>query len=624
MKRRSYLQITGAAAVGSSFVGNAAASHTTLDVVSDLGVDNTGKTAIDRDLKPHLDDNTRLEFPDGRYRINQLVLYKLQNFQMVATGDATLVPGDYPTNGEVWIGGGAVRHLTFKGFTIDSRNAGPTIGFSAYDGLVVKDIEKVGAHATHKAGFGFSIWSKDGSGLIENLVARDGDVYTDQVGATAIYAKGKGTLTFRNCKLEGWGDNALYASDAKGPVRVQGGYYANNNISQVRLSSPGSYVRDATIKVDSDRAGDVNMRGVRVCTGPGPVEVNNCDISMLRGVGGGGIVSAFDGGSLNIRNTRVHVEREYTQRGSSGSRTGHGILFDKPSGIDSPGSNTIENTSVTGGGKYGAGIGLRRGDVVIRNSCINQTGKGRDGIVFNGDSSGYSVSDTNICASDSALVRNGASVSTSNLTYDESCPLPSGVSYVQHSASAVDLSNVPIPGASSRLARPVMGTSADNPTAVIYARYDDPGMRDFVTGNLPKLIQDFVSAGALNLEFRFLPANDDEDYLTQNGLGVWDKEPAKYWSFFDYVLSRDNLSYSTWSDASAILKASGVRNYGWIPSLAGNDAYASLVNGDEKRAGQWGLASWSDFPPLIEFEGDIAAPQYAYERGIKSWLQKRL
>jgi len=625
MKRRAYLQIAGAAALGSSLTGQAAATTSrTLDVVADLGVDNTGATTIDDDLEPYLTNGTRLEFPDGRYLIDRLVLYKLQDFELVATGDATLVPGDYPTDGDVWIGGGAVRNLTFEGFTLDTRGEGPTVGFSAYDGLVFRDITKLGAHESHRTAFGFSIWSEDGHGLIENLQATDGDIYTDSVGATAIYAKPSGTLTFRNCEVAGWGDNGLYASDAKGPVQVEGGYYANSNVSQVRLSSPGSYVKGATIEVDTERGGTPNMRGVRVCTGPGPVDVIDCDITMRRGQGSGAVVTAFDGGTLNVRNTRIHVDPDYTTVGSDGTRTSFGILTDDPTGVDNPGQPIIENTSITGGGYQGSAVLLRRGDTTLRNVCINQTGEGRDGIVFDAESTGNSVSDSTISVSDSALVRNGANVSTSNLTYSGQCPLPGQVSYTQHTAGDVAIDDVPIPSTASRLDRPVMGTSADNPTAVIYGRYDDPGMRKFVTGNLPRLVQDFVSTGALNLEFRMLPATNDENYLTRVGLATWDLEPERYWSFFDYVLARDDLTYGSPTDVGPILDASGVRNYGWIPWLANDSAYTALVDADESAAGEYGLASWSDFPPLVVFDGDVAAPQYAYEGGIKGWFDQRL
>jgi len=625
MIRRNYLKVMGGAVLGSSMLsGTAVADYTrSIDVVADLGVDNTGATAIDDDLKPYLNDGVLLEFPDGQYRIDQLILYGLTNFGMRATGSASLVPGDYPTDGQVWIGGGGVRDFLFEGFTIDTTgDVGPTIGFSAYDGLVVRDIEKVGAHGTHRTAFGFSIWDPNGSGLVENLRATDGDIYPDTVGANAIYTKTEGTLTFKNCEVAGWGDNGLYASDATGPVQVEGGYYANNNISQVRLSSPGSYVHGATIEVDQDRGGERNMRGVRVCTGPGPVDVVDCDIRMIRGQGSGGVVTAFDGGTVNVRNSRIFVGEDYTRVGSNGTRTSYGILVDEATGIDDPGTHLVEGTSITGGGNTGSAILFRRGNTEIRGSCINQTGT-RDGIVFDSGSKQNAVDNTTVSVSQAPFVTNGASVTKTVISYAGSCPLPSSIDYQEYVAPTLDIADAPLPGDASRIARPIMGTAKQNPTAVLFGNYTDPGMASFAQGNLVNILHDFVTTGALDIQVRMIPASADEELLVQTGLAVWDKEPQNFWPFFAYVLTNQStIDYTSVSGVRDILKAVGVRNYGWLPWLAYDDAYGSLVDDDVAAVGS--LISWSDYPPLLEFDGDFAAPQYVYDGGIKSWLEQRL
>jgi len=627
MKRREYLGAAGAAA-GLGFVGSVDATtyHQTLDVVDDLGVDNTGQTPIGDTLEPHLQDATRLEFPDGRYLVDQLVLYKLTNFSMVATGDATLVPGDIPTDGNVWIGGGAVRNLRFEGFTLDNTGpVGPTVGFSAYDGLVVRDIEKVGAHDSHRAAFGFSIWDSDGSGLVENLRATDGDTYHGSVGAVGIFTKTEGSLTFRNCRLADWGDNALYGSDATGPVHVEGGYYANSNVSQVRVSSPGSSVRDARIEVTKPRGGDANMRGLRVCDGPGPVEVENCEIVTTAGQGGGGIVVSFDGGSIDVTDTRLHIEPDYTTVGSNGTRTAQAILVDNPTGIQDPGYRRFSNTSITGGGTdYGA-IEFRRGNNELRNVCINQTGDHRDGVVLDPDSTDNAIRDSSIAVPRAPITRNGAELTTSNNEFSGTCPTPSGVTYDQYETGAVELRYVPIPAESGRLARPTMATSSQNPTATIYTNYGSDAMYRFVTGNLPKLVRDFVANGALGIRFRFVPRNTDERYLTKLGLGVWDKEPENYWQFFEYLYAnRGSISYGSVGEARTLLQDAGVRNYGWIPSLAAGDTYDHIVDADRAAANEHGITGWSDYPPILEFRDQFAAPQYAYDGGIKTWLNRRL
>ena len=110
-------------------------------------------------------------------------------------------------------------------------------------------------------------------------------------------------------------------------------------------------------------------------------------------------------------------------------------------------------TSVTGGGSYGSAIRLRRGDVSVKNSCINQDGEGRNGIYFDGSETGYSVSDTSITVPDASLLRNGAPVSTSNITSGDACPLPSGVTYDQFELADIGFADVPIPSSASRMAQ---------------------------------------------------------------------------------------------------------------------------------------------------------------------------
>jgi len=628
MRRRDLLKAAGASAIGAAVLsGETAASsyERTLDVVDDLGVDDTGSVAIDGDLRPHLSDGTLLQFPDGRYRIDQLITYALSDFGMVATGDATLVPGDLPES-NLWIAGGDVRNFRFEGFDIDNSGAvGPTIAFGATDGLVVRDITKRGAHASHNAAFGFSITDPAGSGLVENLKAGDGDAYHDERGATGVYTKTKGTLTFRDCTISNWGDNGLYGSQSVGSVHVKGGYYANSNVAQVRVSSAGSTVSGVRVEVNESRGGERNQRGIRVCEGEGPVTVSDCDIVLSDGQGSGGIVTAFDGGSLVVENTRVHVEESYTTVGSGGTRTSYGVLVDEATDVAGPTRTVLDGVSVTGGGTQSAAVEFRRGNATVRNSCINQTGSDRDGVVFRGATTDNRVDDSTISVPTSAIVRGDATVATSDLAYEGSCPVPTSVSYSQHAVSAsTSLGDVPFPSNASRIPRPTMGTSSNNPTAVVYGDVASADMRSFVDGNLQSLVDDYVVTGSLNLQFRLLPETDANDYLTQVLLGVWDKEWDAYWGLLDYLVHHPGvLPVSSVSDARTLLREHGVSNYGWIPWLAAGDDYADIVSQNRARAADAGVTDSSDYPPILYFDGDVAAPNYGYD-GLSAWIDRRL
>lgn len=616
MRRRDYVKLAGGAAVGTvGATGTAAAYDEVIDVVDDLGVDNDGNVPIDDVVEPHLDDGVLLEFPEGQYRIDQLLLYGLSNFGMRATGTASLIPGDVP-DGEIWIGGADVRNLRFEGFLLDTTGSvGPTVGFSTLGGLLVRDIEKVGAHASTRPAFSISVTESDGYALIENVSMTDGDVYSDSVGATGIYTKSAGTITFQDCEVAGWGDNGLYASDATGTVAVKGGYYADNNISQVRLSSPGSFVRGATIEVTEPRGGVANMRGVRVCEGPGRVTVEDCDISMERGQGSGGVVVAYDGGSVQVVDSRIHVGEDYTTVGSDGSRTSFGVLVDDPTGIDTASEQIIAGTSITGGGTHGSAVLFRRGDTTVADCCIEQTGTGRDGVVFQTAAGDNSISGGAIDVTGEAIVENDASVTVSNVGDQGGCTMPSG-------SGSVSLPDLPLYRGAGSAERPVFGTDPETPTAILYGEYGDPAMRSFAEGNLGSMIEDYVQTGRLDLQFRTLPTTDAQRYLAQIGLGVWDKEPEHYQAFLETVLNdQDALPLTSSAEASRLLKRAGVRNYGWIPSLADADAYAYLVG--ENLRGADGLEEWSDFPPLLYLAGDVAAPQYSLD-GIEAWLDRRL
>ena len=639
MDRRSYLKLAGSAAAGAALAtGSVSAYDQTIDVVKDLGVDNTGSTPIDDEVQPYVDDNTRLEFPDGRYRIGQLITYGVENFQLVGTGDATLVPGSKTSSVETWIGGSFVRDLTFEGFTLDTEGYAPTVGFGAHSGLVVKDIEKVGAQANSSTAFGFAIWEEDGVGLIDNLQARDGDVFEDSVGATCVYHKGRGNTTFRNCKIEGWSDNGLYACDAKGSVTVLGGYYANNNISQVRLGSAGSTVQSARIRVDEPRGPNSNMRGVRISDGGGPVDVVDCDIEMRRGQGSGGVVTAFTGGTTNVRDSRIHVHEDYTTVGSPDPMTSYGILADTPSEVDDYAGLTVINTSITGSGTGGAGILSRRGNTVVKNACIQQDGTSREGVVFQTNLGGNAVEDSTIDVTGKTVVKNGADVSVSDIETSGSCPLPetlqssssssssaSSSSSSSSSSSGLDLTDLPLPAGSQDRTRPITGTDPSNPTAVIYTQYTEPAMESFVGANFQRLVDDFVRPGRLNLELRNVPTSSDTRFLSAIGLGVWDLEPENYFQFLEHVLeNQQSIEYGSVSAAQSMLDDAGVRNNGWIPWRAKTGVYSSAVAADEGAAADWGMVNWDDFPPILAFDGEVAAPQYSYEGGIKAWLERRL
>lgn len=423
VSRRACLGVIGAATVTPLLTTRAVAASDYEHVVDmvEAGADNSGGEPIDDVFEEHANDDTLLEFPTGEYRANHLVLYDLTHFAMVGE-DATLVPGDrYDEYEADWISGMADRDVRIENFTLDTTGDGvsPQVDVNADDDLVIRNIYKKGRQDEGGVALGFSTNTADGTALVENVRAPDGGK------SVGLYIQSAGPVTVRNCHLAGFENNGLYASMGSGAVHVEGGTFRNNNIAQVRLGCANSSVRGATIEVDRRVPADrdiVNMRGVRISDGPGPVVVEDCEFRMTGGEGSGAIVGAFDGGTFHVNDSRIHVGSEYTTLGSDGSRTSFGIFVDDSTdGV--PGERTVENVSITGGGDFRSAILLRRDDNTVRNTCIEQYGEGRNGITLV-NAENNTIADSTIHVPDEEIRLRDSTVRKSGIETEGTCPEP--------------------------------------------------------------------------------------------------------------------------------------------------------------------------------------------------------
>ncbi len=630
MSRRRALELVGttvcAGAGTTAARGSTSTStyETTVNVV-EAGADPTGTEPIDDVLAEYNADDTALYFPAGEYLIDELILYGRSNFAMVTDENATLVPGpDHAT--DVWIGGADVESLVFEGFTLDhsGEDVHPTVGFTAVDDLVVRDVTKVGYHDGTNTAFGFCISAADGSGLVENVTMADGSVPE----AVATYVATTGELTFKDCHIEGFGNNGLYASLSEGPVHVEGGVYRNNDISQIRLGSAGSTVTGATVAVDDPRPSDQNMRGIRISDGPGPVYIDACDIHMERGPGGGGVVAAYSGGSFVLQNSRIYVGPEYHVIGSGGSATSFAIYVDEPSGIDGPGSRTVERVAITGGGSYRGAAIFRRDDNMVEDVCIHQSGRERNGLVFD-DSTNNTVVNANIDVPELAIAGNG-DVETSDIDRYGSCVSPNDGEYAGAVTAQVD--SPPLPPGLDTMAYGTMGTDPDNPTLTVYGNLKGPYTRDFFDRQLDEIRRTFVDAERLNVRYRDVPRepwNATEPYILDSGAsglvsqvcaGVWDVEPENYWSFVDYLLAnRDSVDWTSTESMTELLQNAGIRNWGKVSVYVEDGDYAPVVTDTVETAATQGVT----FLPQLELAGDWTGPRNV-PTSLSNWIEKRL
>lgn len=641
LNRRSYLKLGASGIAGASLMGGTAAADDGYDRVVNIveaGADNTGSEPIDAVFDRYERDNTLIEFPDGEYVVDQLNLYGRSNFGMRAIGDdVTLIPNRQV---EFWIAGWNTRNLRFEGFTLDTTADGihPTVGFGAHTGLVVRNITKRGIHDGNNKGFGFAVLDENGWGLIENLDASDGshkyETGTKNMGgAVGVYVDTSGPLTFRDCHIEHWGDNGLYASFSDGPVQVEGGTYKNNDVTQVRLGSAGSYVRNAEVGVDDVRNFVVNARGVRVSDGPiggGYVTIEDCDITMEDGQGYGAIASDYGGGAFKVLDTRIHVGSGYGHPSGGASRCGRAI-YAAAQRSDNADNVVIRNTSITGDASDNDAILFEsRSGVEIEGLCISQPNGSRSGIDIHGGLRNV--------VHDSSINVGGESISGSirqfAIAETASCPVPSsgGSSGASHPAQP---SSGSAPGAydlasaqTFRNEYPVVGTSASNPTLRLYGNLLDTDTQAFFREHVHGLA-DLINDGAFNVEFRQTSIGPERYY---NGLtisrrlriadlayGVWNTEARNYWKFVEYVATNppSNTELDSYDGARDYLRDAGVQMYGWIPAKVNDGRHRDMVHRSNLRLLDDGVTG---LPQLVWNGRNLNA----LSSGLAEYLNNRL
>ncbi|MFC7080030.1 right-handed parallel beta-helix repeat-containing protein [Halorussus caseinilyticus] len=154
--------------------------------------------------------------------------------------------------------------------------------------------------------------TEEGEGLAENIYLGDGAV--DRCGHAAMSDwDNHGTVTIRNIHVQGWAADGMYMSHAgvskshgMGETHVENAFLKNNNIENCRLGTPGSYIKDSVIHVESqdavssNQSGQVNARGLWFKEQSG-MKAINCDISVT----GSHAVFASDSGSGTLENCRV-------------------------------------------------------------------------------------------------------------------------------------------------------------------------------------------------------------------------------------------------------------------------------------------------------------------------------
>lgn len=391
--------------------------ETVVDVAEE-GAATDASESITELITNQAGDDTALVFPDGRYLIEPIVLSDLRNFSMQAApnADPVFVPaGPSEDLGKWLVRLTSVDRLHFEGISFDfsTEGHGGMIYVLGTGDFTVRNVTVDGPLPADTSAFRFDVVERDSRGLVENLSLPDGSEPDSTSVGIYVGSDHAGTLTFRNCTVENFPNNGLYASSpgredalagANGPVQVEGGRYRNNNIANVRLGSNGSYIKDAEIVVDEEPPpvnGSINARGIRFRARGGHL-VENCDVRIEHpSVSSlGGIVVHKASRNVRVRNTSITVESE--------SVPAINVLAPESGGS----SSSFENVDVRGSANGGDAIKVMERDGTTFQGCtIDQPGEERNGLRFE-RSQKCSVTDSEVSATAEPLLSIESDVST--------------------------------------------------------------------------------------------------------------------------------------------------------------------------------------------------------------------
>lgn len=170
---------------------------------------------------------------------------------------------------EVWdVSGMEVYDLsdgeTLSNILVDQTGSGNTLTIRSRNksGWTVENIgfKGVGTDGDGSNSFQFQVSAPSGgSGTIENVwmnnKTRNGE-QADVLGGIYIRSSHAGHIDIRHTWIEGFGNNAVYGSSvgkdghSEGSVTIENAYHRDNTVSQFRIGSPGSVVRNSVGVID--------------------------------------------------------------------------------------------------------------------------------------------------------------------------------------------------------------------------------------------------------------------------------------------------------------------------------------------------------------------------------------
>lgn len=415
---------------------------TVVDVV-DAGADPTGEEPITPVLREVAGDDTLVTFPEGRYRMeSQFRLTGFENFGLRGEG-ATIAPAtidhfDEPRCFKLGVTGDAGTGLLFEGFDVDVSPA--NVGVKAIQavvdgGLRVRDVTIRGRHDTAgEAGGTFIVPDPTGYGVVKRFRFPGGTTAMRTRSGRPVFARSGitvnrrhlGTLWFEDCVVNHCHDNGMYVKGGGGKIVVQGGRFANNNVSNVRISGRNSSIRNVEVVVDENPRGFRNQRGIRV-DGGSNVLLKDVEIALDR-PNGQALTIYDDVESATIVDTHVRIANRpekgvvvQPRAGSTrvtdatvemaGGTGGPAIDLQGPGPGDATAQVLVESVAVAGeaagdAGEHPEAVRCARPHTEFRNVTLDRSGPG-DGRGIRIDADGCTVVDSDLTARGYPLVLGG-------------------------------------------------------------------------------------------------------------------------------------------------------------------------------------------------------------------------
>lgn len=419
------------------------------DVVEDLGADDAGTEPIDSLIDEHYGDGTLLEFPPGRYLVEETHRFDeaVDSFGMVGTGDTrrdvrfVFPKGNEtakdPANHYVLNVRSGRNHVVANLTMEQTRDRVTGVGLILLneDGLVVSDVEFAGFNPVSGRNPGAclipSVTSIDGVGTIRNFVCTGGgvqDVYPARKVGILAGVFHVGELRLIGHDIRNMGSHPHYTSNHRGCVRTENCFFKNNDNTNLRISGgrngghprKQSWAKGCTIVVDVDNAkylpdGEKYQftRGIKCDYGEGTL-IEDTDVVFKSTPSAPYCVGTqFNHGKATFRRLRVRSDVD-----------GVGPLF-----VAQPNDQPVvlENVSLTGtAGKFykeNAALMINRRDgCVVRDSCVRLTGDSQNGVMIR-NSSGCRLENLHVSVPGERTVFRNAKPKVFDLTESGDCPL---------------------------------------------------------------------------------------------------------------------------------------------------------------------------------------------------------